>query len=214
MTVFVDFVNDNPVAYDDNGHGHARGGHHRRQRLRLGRCPRRHRPSAHIVSLKVLDKQGRARSATSIAVFDWAVANRVAQNIRVVNLSVGARITQLYETDPLTLAAKRAVDAGIVVVTAAGNLGKNAEGKPPRHHHRPRKRAVGADGRRLEHRGHADALRRRIAPYSSRGTHAIDRGQAGPRRAGHRDRLDHRPVERVRNKTKGVIAQGHKVDEL
>jgi subtilisin family serine protease len=29
-------------------------------------------------------------------------------------------------TDPLTLAAKRLVDAGVTVVTAAGNLGKNA----------------------------------------------------------------------------------------
>ena len=34
-----------------------------------------------------------------------------------------------YKTDPLTLAAKRAVEAGIVVVTAAGNLGRNARGQ-------------------------------------------------------------------------------------
>ena len=38
-------------------------------------------------------------------------------------------MTESYTTDPLALAAKRAVDAGIVVVAAAGNLGKNAAGQ-------------------------------------------------------------------------------------
>ena len=57
------------------------------------------------------------------------LANRVRYNIRVVNMSVGASINESYLTDPLTLAAKRVVDAGIVVVGAAGNRGKNAEGQ-------------------------------------------------------------------------------------
>ena len=58
------------------------------------------------------------------------LANRAAYNIRVVNLSVGAAVHESYWTDPLTLAAKRVVDAGVVVVAAAGNLGKNAAGQP------------------------------------------------------------------------------------
>jgi subtilisin family serine protease len=49
-------------------------------------------------------------------------------NIRVVNLSVATGVYESYTTDPLTLAAKRLVDAGIVVVTAAGNLGRTAAG--------------------------------------------------------------------------------------
>ena len=65
-----------------------------------------------------------------ISALDWTVANKTAYNIRVINLSVGAAVTESYKTDPLTLAAKRAVDAGIVVVTAAGNLGKNSQGQP------------------------------------------------------------------------------------
>ncbi len=65
-----------------------------------------------------------------IAAIDYAVANKDALNIRVLNLSLGAMVTESYHTDPLTLAAKRAVDAGIVVVASAGNRGKGANGQP------------------------------------------------------------------------------------
>jgi serine protease AprX len=128
MTAFKDFVNGGLVAYDDNGHGtHVSGiiagNGYDSYGARAGIAP-----AAHIVSLKVLDGQGRGVISDVIAAFEWAVANRTTHNIRVVNLSVGARITESYRTDPLTLAAKRAVDAGIVVVTAAGNFGRNAAG--------------------------------------------------------------------------------------
>jgi len=128
MTAFKDFVNGGLVAYDDNGHGtHVSGiiagNGYDSYGARAGIAP-----AAHIVSLKVLDGAGRGVISDVIAAFEWAVANRWTHNIRVVNLSVGARITESYRTDPLTLAAKRAVDAGIVVVTAAGNFGRNAAG--------------------------------------------------------------------------------------
>jgi Subtilase family len=45
-------------------------------------------------------------------------------------MSVGAAIHESAYTDPLTLAAKRVVDAGVVVVGAAGNFGKNKLGLP------------------------------------------------------------------------------------
>src|SRR5207245_7876617 len=64
------------------------------------------------------------------AALDWAPANHAAYNIRVVNLSVGAAIHESYWTDPLTLAAKRLVDAGVVVVAASGNFGRNSLGLP------------------------------------------------------------------------------------
>jgi serine protease AprX len=128
VTAFVDFVNNGLMAYDDNGHGtHVAGiiagNGYDSYGARAGIAP-----AAHIVSLKVLDAQGQGVISDVIAAFEWAVTNRLAHNIRVVNLSVGARITESYLTDPLTLAAKRATDAGIVVVTAAGNLGKKANG--------------------------------------------------------------------------------------
>src|SRR5262249_22776509 len=63
-----------------------------------------------------------------IAALDWVVADRGTYNLRVVNLSIGAGVYESYWTDPLTLATKQLVDAGIVVIAAAGNLGKNAGG--------------------------------------------------------------------------------------
>jgi serine protease AprX len=128
VTAFVDFVNNSTVPYDDNGHGtHVAGiiagDGFDSYGARAGIAP-----AAHLASLKVLDAQGRGVISDVIAAFEWAVANRVEQNIRVINLSVGARVTESYWSDPLTLAAKRANDAGIVVVTAAGNLGRKADG--------------------------------------------------------------------------------------
>ena len=130
VAAFADFVNGASSPYDDNGHGtHVSGiiagnGYDSRG-SNAGIAP-----AAHVVSLKVLDRDGRGVISDVIAALDYALANRARYNIRVVNLSVGAAVTSSYRTDPLTLAAKRVVDAGIVVVTAAGNLGQNKAGHP------------------------------------------------------------------------------------
>jgi hypothetical protein len=132
-------------------------------------------PTAHIVSLKVLDANGRGVISDVIAAFDYAVANKAAYNIRVINVSVGAPITESFLTDPLTLAAKRAVDAGIVVVAAAGNLGKNASGQTQNGGitapgNAPWVLTVGASS----HMGTVTRVDDTIASYSSRGPTYID----------------------------------------
>ena len=81
---------------------------------------------ANLIALKALDDDGLGYVSTVIDAIDYAVANRAALNIRVINLSAGAGVYESYDTDPLAQAAKRAVNAGIVVVTSAGNLGQNA----------------------------------------------------------------------------------------
>ena len=86
-------------------------------------------PGAHLVGLKVLDGNGNGYISDVIAALDYAVSIKDTYNIRVINLSVGSAVTESYWFDPLTLAAKRAVDAGIVVVASAGNLGHNANGQ-------------------------------------------------------------------------------------
>jgi serine protease AprX len=81
---------------------------------------------ASLIALKVLDQDGFGYISGVIDAIDYAIANKSALGIRVINLSVGAGVYESYDTDPLTQAAKRAVDAGIVVVASAGNLGQNA----------------------------------------------------------------------------------------
>lgn len=126
---FVDFVNGQQLPYDDHGHGsHVAG-------IILGNgydSNGRHAgmaPDASLVALKVLDKDGKGTVSNIIAALDWVAVNARAYNIRVVNLSAGAGVSESYWTDPLTIAAKHLVDRGIVVVAASGNLGKNAEGE-------------------------------------------------------------------------------------
>ena len=177
VTAFVDFVNGRTAAYDDNGHGtHVAGiiaGNGRDSLgVRAGIAP-----SAHLVSLKVLDERGRGVISNVIAALEWVITNKATHNVRVVNLSVGAAVTESYETDPLTLAAKRAVDAGVVVVTAAGNLGKNADGQQQygaitAPGNAPWVLTVGASS----HQGTVFRSDDVMAGYSSRGPTAVDFG--------------------------------------
>ena len=121
------------------------------------------------MALKALDGEGNGRISGIIAALDWVVANRDAYNIRVVNMSLGAGVFESYNTDPLTLAAKRAVDAGIVVVAAAGNMGKACNGQPQYGAiGGAGQRALGADRRRVEHEGHCRSQRRQDGARTAR----------------------------------------------
>ncbi|HJQ31006.1 MAG TPA: S8 family serine peptidase [Pyrinomonadaceae bacterium] len=85
--------------------------------------------NANIVNLRVLNRQGVGKVSNVLAALDWLLANRAAYNVRVVNLSLGAPAVQSYKTDPLCVAVRKLVDAGVVVVAAAGNDGKTAAGQ-------------------------------------------------------------------------------------
>lgn len=125
VAAFVDFVNGRSAAYDDHGHGTHVSGIIAGNGLMTGGARAGIAPSSHLVGLKVLDDRGAGYISNVIAALDWIAANHTAYNIRVANLSVGAAVTESFTTDPLTQAAKRVVDLGVVVVSAAGNLGKN-----------------------------------------------------------------------------------------
>ena len=121
------WMSDAPV--DDFGHGtHVagiiRGSGYDSNGRRHGLAPK-----AKLIGLKVLDRDGHGHISDVIDALDYAVALKNTFNIRVINISVGAGIVESYQVDPLAKATRRAVEAGIVVVAAAGNLGQNSDGE-------------------------------------------------------------------------------------
>ena len=87
-------------------------------------------PGAHLINLKVLAADGSGQVSDVIRAVDWAVANHEKYGIRIINLSLGHPVFEPAADDPLCEAVERAVAAGIVVVAAAGNLGKTPDGTP------------------------------------------------------------------------------------
>ena len=85
-------------------------------------------PGAHLISLRVIGADGTGKASDVIAAIQWVIQNRKRFNIRVINLSLGGPAEQSYRDDPMCEAVERAVHAGIVVVAAAGNRGKDADG--------------------------------------------------------------------------------------
>src|SRR4029078_10469438 len=100
VDTFVDFVNDQTVAYDDYGHGtHVAGSIAGNGDDSSGRRTGI-APAAHLIVLKALDQSGGGTVSDIIAALDYVHANRHALNIRAVNLSIGAAVYQSYATDP------------------------------------------------------------------------------------------------------------------
>lgn len=173
---FVDFVAGASTPYDDYGHGtHVAGiiagNGLDSTSLRAGIAP-----AAHLIALKVIDSQGRGRISDVIAALDYIATNKDAFGIRVVNLSIGAAVHESFETDLLTLAAKRLVDLGIVVVAAAGNSGRTSDGRlvyggVSAPGNAPWVVTVGASS----HMGTADRTDDIVAAFSSRGPTIFDR---------------------------------------
>jgi serine protease AprX len=82
-------------------------------------------PRANLVNLRVLDAEGRGSDSAVISAIDRAIALKSTYNIRVMNLSLGRPISESYTLDPLCASVEQAWRAGIVVVTAAGNTGRD-----------------------------------------------------------------------------------------
>jgi serine protease AprX len=85
-------------------------------------------PDAGIVSVKVAGRDGEVSLASLVTGIDWVVAHADELDIRVLNLAFNGNVGESYLTDPIAAAVERAWNAGIVVVTAAGNSGADAGG--------------------------------------------------------------------------------------
>jgi serine protease AprX len=81
-------------------------------------------PYANLVNVRVLNSAGTGSVSQVISGIQWAVANKSAYNIKVLNLSIGHPVGESYRLDPLCQACEAAWNSGIVVVCAAGNQGR------------------------------------------------------------------------------------------
>ncbi len=79
-------------------------------------------PDAHIISLKILDRQGQGSSLHAFSAFQWILAHKEQYQIRVANLSIGANDRKINR--PLQEGVENLWNNGIVVVAAAGNPDK------------------------------------------------------------------------------------------
>lgn len=82
-------------------------------------------PNANIINLRVLDANGAGTDSQVIAAIQRAIQLKSTYNIRVINLSLGRQVYESYALDPVCQAVEAAWKAGIVVVVAAGNSGRD-----------------------------------------------------------------------------------------
>jgi len=80
---------------------------------------------ANIINLRVLDANGAGTDSAVIAAIQRAIQLKNTYNIRVINISLGRRVSESYTLDPVCQAVEQAWKAGIVVVVAAGNYGRD-----------------------------------------------------------------------------------------
>ena len=121
IIAFKDFVNKKNVPYDDNGHGtHVSGIACGNGFLSNGKYMGI-APESNLISLKILDENGKGNSADVLAGLQWILDNKKKYNIKIINLSIGTK--DEGGSDPLIKAVENLWDNGIIVVIAAGNNG-------------------------------------------------------------------------------------------
>jgi serine protease AprX len=82
-------------------------------------------PKVNLIDFQVLDGTGSGTDSAVIAALDEAISLKSKYNIRVINLSLGRPVYDSFASDPLCQAVEAAWQAGIVVVVAAGNDGRD-----------------------------------------------------------------------------------------
>ncbi len=127
-------------------------------------------PNANVLDLRVLDVNGSSNDSVVIAAIQKAVQLKNQYNVRVINLSLGRPIYEGCAQDPLCQAVEAAWKNGIVVVTAAGNLGRNGYATVLSPGNSPHAITVGAMKTEMTVNRNDDL----IASYSSKGPTYID----------------------------------------
>ncbi|MFF2876079.1 S8 family serine peptidase [Gottfriedia sp. NPDC057991] len=112
-----DFVNNDDNPMDDNGHGTHVAGIIAAHGKLTGVAP-----DASITAYKVLNENGIGNTSDIIAGIEASISPDNPYPADIINMSIGGPGDG---SDPISQAAQNAVDAGVVVVAAAGNAGPN-----------------------------------------------------------------------------------------
>src|SRR4051794_15572352 len=80
-------------------------------------------PTARLVSIKVIDANGQAKTSDIINACQWILDNKAKYNIRVANFSLHSSYSTNFYRDPLDQAVEKLWFNGVTVVAAAGNYG-------------------------------------------------------------------------------------------
>lgn len=124
IVAFKDFLYGRQNPYDDNGHGtHICGIAAGNGAASSGRY-KGIAPGARLIVGKVLDKSGSGTVSSVCHGIMWVIENKLRYDIRILNISIGTKVTSEYGEDSLLVRSVDAAwDAGLVVVAAAGNNG-------------------------------------------------------------------------------------------
>ncbi len=122
----VNCIKPGTAAADDNGHGtHVAGTLAGRN---TGSGVVGVAPGTKLYAVKVLDLRSSGTLSSILCGIDWVTRNAAALDIRVANMSVGAKgkddgACGQVDGDPLHVAICRSVSAGVLYVASAGNSG-------------------------------------------------------------------------------------------
>ena len=119
----VDLTGGNDPFQDNYGHGTFVAGLIAGDGASSGGQYEGEAPGADLVSIKVAGANGETDLGTLILGLQWAVDNRLAYNIRVLNMSLGFQPFESTVINPLDQAVQAAWNSGIAVVASAGNAG-------------------------------------------------------------------------------------------
>lgn len=127
IACFYDTIGGKSEYYDDNGHGtHVMGIIGGSGNASNGMY-RGIAPECHLISVKVLDRKGNGKIPKVMEGIRWIIQNKEKYNIRIVNISIGSG-SQLKVTadSDIIKSVEQLWDAGLVVLTAAGNNGPDS----------------------------------------------------------------------------------------
>jgi serine protease AprX len=161
---FKDFIKNKQRPYDDNGHGTHISGLVASNGISSKGKYKGVAPEAYILSVKALDNEGNGKVSDILSSIQWVIQTRNTFNTKILNLSLGTAAQYSERFDPLVKAANKAIESGLIVVTAVGNNGPSQKSilSPSTSRHVI---SVGA----CDDRSEADGNNFKIPTFSSRG---------------------------------------------